>query len=182
MSLSMWRNASTRRKRILSTIVILVIATVITAVGAFMPINAQDAQTISNDLNQTANSLSANNALTPYIFGNNFMICLIMFIPIAGPIFGFYVLYNTGIAVGAVATTQGYPSFVALFAEFLTPIFWLEFISYSIAITESIWLLRRMMQHSGTREIKNTGVLVTFCAAVLFLSAIIETALISVGA
>lgn len=174
-----WKNASSRRKRILSTIVILVVAVVVTLLGTLMPTTPQQAKTISNDLNQTINSLKPNDALTPYIFGNNFMICLVMFIPIVGPIFGFYALFNTGTAIGAVATTQGFPAIFVFLAELILPIFWLEFTAYSIAIAESIWFVRRLLQRTGKREIKNLGILVTICAVVLLISAIIETAIIS---
>jgi hypothetical protein len=83
------------------------------------PLTAMQANDISQNLNQTVDSLKTNDALTPYIFGNNFMICLIMFIPIVGPIFGLYALFNTGTAITAIATSQGYPPINSSFCGIL---------------------------------------------------------------
>ena len=60
-------------------------------------------------LNSTLNTHKSNGSLTEYIFFNNFEICLLMFVPIIGPILGFAILFNTGIALGAIASVQGYP-------------------------------------------------------------------------
>lgn len=103
-----------------------------------------------------------------------------MFIPIIGPIFGFVVLGNTGYALGAISLVQGYPPVVAFISELLTPVFWLEFIAYSTAMAESIWLIRRLLQ-GRWREIKNTALLIGMCAAILIVSAAIEAWLISIG-
>ena len=66
-------------------------------------------QTISDNLNSTLNQHKANNNLTEYIFLNNFEICLLMFVPIVGVVLGLGILFNTGIALGAIAYVQGYP-------------------------------------------------------------------------
>ena len=163
---------------------VFALAVVLTVLGMLVPMSKQEAATISNDVNNTLNSLQAIGglSLTSYIFGNNFMICLIMFIPIAGPIFGFIVLFNSGTALSAIAITQGFPPWLALVAEFLTPVFWLEFAAYSTAISGSIWLLRRSMQHRGKHELRNTSLLVTICAAILLIGAIVETAIIALAA
>jgi hypothetical protein len=181
MSLNFWKNASSRRKRIVSIIAIFVVALVITVLGMLAPLTAKEANDISQSLNQTVDSMKTNGGLTPYIFGNNLMICLAMFVPIAGPIFGLYALFNTGTAITAIATSQGYPPIVALFAEFLTPIFWLEFAAYSIAIAESIWLLWAILQKRSKREVKNVFWFVTICAVTLLVSAFIETWIISIA-
>lgn len=182
MSLAIWRNASSKRKRIYSTILVLIIALVITVVGSYMPIDPQEASQISNDLNQTRNSLIENGVLMQFIFGNNFFICLLMFIPIIGPFLGGYTLFNTGTVIGAISAAEGIPAILAL-AVTLIPIGLIEYTAYSAAMTESIWLFRRLLQGHGLREIKNAGILVTICAVLLVLGAIIETALIiSIGA
>jgi hypothetical protein len=178
MSLSIWRNASPIHKRILSIVAIFIVA--ITVIGSLMPMDPQQAKDISNDLNQTVNTMKQNDTLLPYIFGNNFMICLLMFIPVIGPLLGSYILFNTGTVIGAISAAEGIPTIVALAATFI-PIGLIEFTAYSAAMTESIWLVRRILQGRGLRELKNTGLFVSICAVVLILGAIIETALISVG-
>jgi hypothetical protein len=182
LNLAFWMNASPRRKRIYSTIVVLIVAVVITVVGSVMPMDAQEAEQISSDLNQTVSALSENGALTQYIFGNNFFICLIMFVPVVGPVLGGFILFNTGAAIGAVAVAGGYPVIVALFALFLTPVAWLEFAAYSVSISESVWLFRRILQGRGKHEFRNTCFFITVCAILLLVGAVVETALISIGA
>lgn len=182
MSIAIWRRASPKRKRILLTIAIFVVALVITIIGSLMPIDSQQANQINNDLNQTVNSMSENGTLMQYIFGNNFSICLLMFIPVVGPILGFYILFNTGTVISAIATAGGYPPIVAFVALFLTPVAWLEFASYSVAMSESIWLFWRILQGRGARELKNACLFVSISAVLLLLGAVLEMALISIGA
>ena len=180
IDLSFWTTASSKRKRIYSIIIIFVLAFIVTVIGSYIPISHQDALSISNSLNSTVNTHKSNGSLTEYIFINNFSIDLVMFIPIIGPIIGFIILGNTGVALGAISSVQGYPVWVELLSLILTPVFWLEFIAYSTAIAESIWLTRRLMQRRWL-ELKNTAILIGICAAILIVSAIIEVWLISLG-
>ena len=180
LDLSFWKNASSKRKRIYSIIIIFVIAFLLTVIGSYVPISHQDAQTISSNLNSTLNDQKANGNLTEYIFLNNFEICLLMFVPIIGVVLGFVILFNTGIALGAIASIQGYPVWFGLLNLVFTPVFWLEFIAYSIAIAESIWLVRRLMQHRWL-EVKNTAILIAICAGILIVGAIVEVWLINLG-
>jgi hypothetical protein len=181
MILDIWRNASPRRKRILSAIAIFVIALIITIIGSLVPVDAQEASQINDNLDQTVTSLGEEGVLMQFIFGNNFIICLLMFIPVLGPLLGFYALFNTGMVVSAIATAEGYPLFLVFFSLVLTPVFWLEFAAYSIAISESVWLFRRILQRRGWRELKNACIFVSICAVLLFLGAVVETALIYIG-
>jgi hypothetical protein len=180
LDLSFWKNASSKRKRIYSIIIIFIIAFLLTVIGGFVPISHQDAQTISNNLNKTLNEQRASGNLTEYIFLNNFEICLLMFIPIIGVVLGFTILFNTGIALGAIASVQGYPVSIGLLSLVITPVFWLEFTAYSIAIAESIWLTRRLMQRRWL-EVKNTAILVAICAGILIVGAIVEVWLINLA-
>jgi uncharacterized membrane protein SpoIIM required for sporulation len=154
------------------------IAVLLTVIGSLVPLSDQDANKISNDLNQTITTNRANGTLAEYIFLNNFSICLLMFIPVIGPILGFLILFDTGVALGAIASVQGYSPLLAFALLVITPIFWLEFASYSIGITESIWLFRRLLQRRW-REFKNMGILIGICAILLLLGAIVEAWLIS---
>jgi hypothetical protein len=182
LSLSIWRNASPRRKRIYSIIAIFIVVVIITVIGSLVPVTAQQAKQISDDLNQTVTTANQNGTLTQYIFGNNLIICLMMFIPIVGPLLGLYVLFNTGAVLGAIATAQNVPSIFAFVALIITPVFWLEFAAYSTAMAESVWLFRRLLQGRGLRELRNTSMFISICAVILAVSAVIETLLISIGA
>lgn len=176
---SFWTNASQKRKRIYSIIAVFIIALIVTVIGSFVPLSTQDALTISNQVNQILNEGLANNNLTQSIFINNFVICLLMFIPVAGAALGMFILFDTGLALGAIASTQGYPVSLALTSLIVTPVFWLEFAAYSIAMAESIWLFRRLTQRRWSM-IKWTGIFVGTCAALLTVGAFVEVWIITV--
>jgi predicted nucleic acid-binding Zn ribbon protein len=178
--LSFWKNASSKRKRTYTFILIFVVAFVLTVIGSYVPISHQDSQTISGNLNSTLNQEKARGNLTEYIFFNNFEICLLMFVPIVGLVLGLGILFNTGVALGAIAYVQGYPVWAGLLSLVITPVFWLEFTAYSIAIAESIWLTRRLMQRRWL-ELKNTAILIAICAGILIVGAIVEVWLINMG-
>jgi hypothetical protein len=103
-----------------------------------------------------------------------------MFIPFAGPIFGLWVLYNTGVVIAGetIAVSPQVSPLLTFLMLFIFPFTWMEFISYSTGFAESVWLIRRGTQGLGRREIKNAGVLIAIVAVVLLLAAIIEVALI----
>jgi hypothetical protein len=145
-----------------------------------VPLSHSDAQTISNQLNETLQTHRSNGTLTEYIFLNNFEICLLMFVPIIGPVLGLFILFDTGVALGAISSIQGYPVSLSLLSLILTPVFWLEFAAYSTAMAESIWLFRRLLQKRWL-ELKNTAILIGICAAILIVGAVVEFWLISLG-
>ena len=179
MNAPIWANTSPLRKRILLIVVVLIVAIVVTVIGSQLPLDQEQADQINDELNQTVTALKEQGALTQYIFGNNFMICLLMFVPIIGPIAGMYIMFSTGSVVGAIAISEGYPPIVALAALLITPVAWLEFAAYSTAMGESIWLFRRLLQGRGKNELKRACIFVSICAALLVLGAVIEVALIS---
>lgn len=175
-----WRNSSSKRKRIYFVVFMLIVAFIATVIGSYVKLSPQDANTIAQNLNSTVNQNKASNTLTQYIFLNNFEICLLMFIPVVGAALGLFILFDTGVALGAIAATQGYPVALVLLGELLTPVFWLEFIAYSIAMAESIWLFRRLIQRR-LGELKWTAVSIGICGAILAISALIEAWIISIG-
>jgi len=180
LDLSFWTTASSKRKRIYSIMLIFIIAVILTIVGSYIPLSHRDAQTMSDNLNATLNTHKSDGSLTEYIFLNNFSICLLMFVPIIGPILGMFILFDTGIALGAISSVQGYPVWVGLLSLALTPVFWLEFTAYSTAMTASIWLFRRLLQ-ARWLELKNTAILIGICAAILIVGAVVEVLLINAG-
>jgi uncharacterized membrane protein SpoIIM required for sporulation len=191
LDFSFWTNASQKRKRIYSIVAIFVIAILVTVIGSYLPLSSSDAQTISQNLNSTLNQNRANNTLTQYIFLNNFGICLAMFIPLFGAALGMFILFETGIALGAITTTQGYPVWLGLASLVITPVFWLEFIAYSIAMAGSIWLFRRIVKAITSKEpgqgrlilwheLKWTATFIGTCAGLLAIGAVVEAWLITV--
>ena len=180
LTLSFWTKASTRRKRIYLFIFTLTVSVLLLIIGSLIPVSHNAAEQIVNPINQTAHQNKANGTLPQFIFLNNFRICLIMFIPIIGPIFGVVSLTYTGYVLSAESQLQGVPQVLNILFLFVLPFFWLEFASYSIGISESIWLLRRLLQ-GRFGELKNAAILIGICAALLAIGALIESWLISIG-
>jgi len=151
----------------------LLLSVLVTSVGALTPLSREDANSLNNELEQVRQNVSVQS-----IFGNNLLICLVMFVPILGPIFGLWALYNTGVVIAAESIVQGIPSFLILSSLLILPFAWPEFISYSTALAESVWLIQRARRGMIRREIKNAAVLVAIVAVMLLIGATIETALI----
>ncbi len=168
-----WLNASPKRKRLYSLIFIFILTIVATLAGTLVPLSAEDANTLAQDVNQTLVENKDFASLTSAIFINNFRICLIMFIPVVGAVFGFFVLFSTGIALSAISMTSGFPVILNFFFLMITPIFWLEFISYALGITMSIWLFRRLMQKRWL-ELKWTAIAIGVTAGLLVIGAVVE--------
>jgi len=196
-NLSFWKKATPNRKRLYSIILVFIVALVVTIVGSVTPLSQQDATNISQNLNSTLQLHRETNTLTQYIFLNNFGICLLMFIPIVGAGLGMFILFNTGLALGAIASTQGYPVWVGLGSLVLTPVFWLEFAAYSLAMAESVWIfvriirLRLKVEPDGAvrwtgistlkNELKWLGISITACAGLLVIGAFVEVFIISLA-
>jgi len=90
------KHTPTKIKRILTIALFFLLSIVITIAGVLTPLSLGEAGGIEKELEETREHVNVQ-----LIFGNNFMICLAMFVPVAGPIFGSYVLYNTGVAIAA---------------------------------------------------------------------------------
>jgi hypothetical protein len=182
---SFWKEASPKRKRIYSVIFMLVLAIATTLIGTLIPISDEYARLINDTLNQTVTNNTANGTLIQYIFLNNFLLCLAMFIPLVGALFGLFIMLNTGIALGAslrlqsaTAASAAVPN-ISLTIAILGLIgigltFLLEYVSYSIGISESIWLFRRLTQRRW-RELKNTAILIGIVAVFLIVASLVET-------
>jgi uncharacterized membrane protein SpoIIM required for sporulation len=178
VSFEFWKKTSPKRKRIITIVIIFAIIVIITALATLTPMDNSTAVQSYNELNQTVTALKANDSLFEYIFGNNFFLTMLMFIPFVGPIIGFYAFYNTGVIIGAAAIALHLPPTLSFFALFLTPIAWLEFVSYSIAIAGSVWLSARIFQRGFKHELVNTAKFISICAVLLLISAVIESALV----
>jgi len=154
-----------------------VLSIVVTIAGTFVTLSAEEAEMIYSQVNSTILENRDIASLTGAIFVNNFSISLLMFIPIVGPLLGFSILFTTGTALGAISMVQGYPIWISLLALMITPIFWLEFVAYSLGMAESIWLFRRLTQRRW-HELKWTAISIGIVAAMLAIGAVVEAWLI----
>ncbi len=177
MGVSYW-NKSPRKMRLISIALVFVASVTVTGLATLTPMSKQDAEITYDQLNMTVTSMKENGVLLPNIFGNNLMITVMMFIPVIGPILGFYAFYNTGVVIGATGIVYGLHPLVGYAALWLTPIAWLEFTAYSTAIAASLWLTWRLVQGRGMHELVNTSKFLSVCTLILLLAAIIEAALV----
>jgi hypothetical protein len=171
--LSFWKNATPKRKRLYSLIFIFILSVVVTFAGTLVPLSEENANAIYSQVNQTLAENRDIPSLTGVIFANNFLLCLVMFIPVFGTVFGFFVLFSTGTAIGAISMIQGMPASITIILLMITPIFWIEFVSYSLGMTESIWLFRRLIQKRW-RELKWTAIAIGTVAGLLAIGAVVE--------
>jgi hypothetical protein len=181
-TIAFWKASSSRRKRFLVVGVSFLLLLVVAAAGALTPMSQQQAEEENNSLNETRRQVLNTTLVsgTLYIFRNNFMISLITFIPFVGPFFGAIVMYNTGLAIGAetyAASLNASPALVLLYL-FLYPFTWMEFLAYSIALSESIWLAWSIIRRRAKSELVNTLILILFCMIMLVAAAFIEMAII----
>lgn len=183
LAIDFWRRAPSRRKRIISIVAFLVLSVIVTVAGVLTPLSDEEVEVLGEELESTQTTLVSLSRVqqVSFIFGNNLMICVAGFVPVAGLLFEFYVLYSTGVVISAYEAydedIQVNP-LLLFFSLFIFPFFWLEFLAYSTAMAESVWLIRRILQHKTRREIKNACLLVSACVVMLLAAAIIEVALI----
>jgi hypothetical protein len=190
-----WIEASPRRKHIYAVIFVFVLAVLSTMIGLLVPVSPQEAQLISEQLNQTVTQGQAHGTLIPDIFLNNFPLCLLMFIPLVGFGIGMFILFSTGQAFRAVFEIQASsgaatssaaagitPETAILALVLIGAVFLLEYVSYSIAMAESLWLFRRILQNRWRRELKYLLVFIGVVALLLIIGAVVETFTLSIGA
>jgi hypothetical protein len=186
MSLGLWKGASPRGRRIIIIAAFLLFAVLVTIIGLLAPMSSQQIANENNELNSTQQHIQSMDLAhrTAAIFLNNFEICLLMFVPFLGIFIGTLALFNTGSFLAAQTITLNasnathIPPILVFALLFLFPFVWLEFISYSTALSEGFWLIRRGLQGELKREIKNLGKLILITAALLAAGALIEAALI----
>ncbi|MEM2688263.1 MAG: stage II sporulation protein M [Candidatus Bathyarchaeia archaeon] len=167
-------------KRILTILVFFLISIAVTVAGVSTPLTVEEASEMEKELGEMRDYISTAGLFrgTTLIFGNNFVLCLAFFVPFFGPIFGFFVLYSTGVVIAAQSICSGVNPHFAFLMLFLFPFTWLEFLAYSAAFAESVWLSWRIIKGGWRREIVNMCIMISICAVTLLLAAFIEMALI----
>jgi hypothetical protein len=169
-----WKNASPKRKRIYSYAFVLLLAIVVLFAGTLMPLSTEEANLLSDQLDQTLIDNDDFGSLTLAIFVNNCRLCLIMFIPVFGIAFGLFSMFSTGVAIKALSIVQGIsPSFMFL-ALMMGPILWIEVAAYSLGMSESVWLFRRLFQ-GRWKELKRAALFIGITVGLLVIGAVVES-------
>ena len=180
MAIQSWQKLRSRYRRLLTIFLFLALGLTATAIGVLTPMSYQEAVDRSSDLNQTRQNIQEMDLLSgaATIFSNNFLICLIMFIPFFGLAIGFYILYNTGLYISAESSLSNVSPILTFLTLIIFPFAWLEFITYSTAFAENVWLPWRLIKYRDLSELVKAGMLILIVAGILFLAAIIEMAVI----
>jgi len=169
-----------QRSRLPLVLAILFLCILATSAGALSKVDGPKAQIIVEDFKEMEKAIQT--VGIQLIFGNNMMYCLIMFIPFVGPISGFYVLYSTGKMLAAMGYVLGINPILLFLNLLFYPHAWLEYISYSLAISEGVWLSFHLLKHRSRglkTEIINATRYIALCAILLLAGALIEMALIN---
>jgi uncharacterized membrane protein SpoIIM required for sporulation len=173
------RKIPTLKNRVAVMAVVMVICLAVTSLGALARVEPSEAQDILQDMKILEDMLEV--AGVRIIFGNNLIHCLVMFVPVIGPFYGLYVLYSTGKVLAALGLAVGADPLFLFISLFVYPHTWIEYLSYSLAISESCWLLYSIARRGfgGLRnELTNASKVIAICAVLLLLGAIVETSII----
>ena len=151
----------------------LLFVIIIIAIGSSSSLNTSEGEEILESFESNLPDI----ATTP-IFINNFLIAVIMFIPFLGPLMGTIILHTTGVVIAATAMSVNLSGVRLLLGLLIFPFAWLEFISYSIAITQSIFLVIGLLRGRFKNELFRTAFLILTVFLMLFIAAFIEAILI----
>lgn len=148
---------------------------VLMALAAAMPVNPTDARTTTDQLRNETKYI----ATVDLIFGHNFFLTLIMFIPFIGPIFGGISAFSTGIVIGDIAFVNSANAEVLLASLFTAPHTWLELFAYALAMSQSVFVSIAIVRGRFRRELVRTCVIMAICALTLVVAAFFEVILIA---
>ncbi|HXQ93348.1 MAG TPA: hypothetical protein VN739_10115 [Nitrososphaerales archaeon] len=164
------------RTRAIIFIVAFMTLSAILAYSSSIQLSQSDTQSLSQGVEGISGTVLG-------IFENNVQIALVEFVPGFGPAFGAYSSYNTGLALAALSqsnSTLGISGFELFLVLLLTPIFWIEFACYSLAVEESLAVIVSFKNRDfRTREWKWLVYSILFVVATLFVSARLEVDLIN---
>jgi hypothetical protein len=165
------------KSRALIFLAVYILCISITLIGASARIERREADEIMKEMNKLENTIKS--AGVQIIFGNNFIHALIMFIPAVGPCWGAYILYNTGRVFAAYSLIYNVDPTVLFLTIFIYPFAWMEYLAYTLAMSESLWVVYAALKRNFKNEIIIASVIIAICSVILLLAALIETALIT---
>ena len=156
------------RVRVLLFVIFFTLGIVATLVGVFTPIDYASAQVIIQDMP------SPSEITFLLIIENNLSIALVGFVPIIGIFWTLFVLYSTGVVMSAFAV-MGEISPVLYFLFLIgNPIFWIEYIAYTLAMTESSMLIYSVFKKGVREELKIALLVLIVVILLLVIGAVIE--------
>ena len=160
------------RERIPVFLIIFMLCLAATAIGALARVDRSEATRIFREIEEQTESVK--NTGFQSIFTNNLRIMVVMFIPIFGPVWGFIVLYNTGRVLAVFSMFYGIDPSIIFLSLLLYPFAIMEYVSYALAISESLMLTRSIIKRDFKNGVIVALIVMAICIIALFLAAIIE--------
>jgi len=162
------------KNRIIFIIIITISFYSLLYIASIMPLSADE----MTSLMEEAERILREKYTIIDIFLNNFMISLIIFIPIVGPFIGGYVIYFTGRLIGSLAASTGIPSIFLISMTIITFYGLIEFLAYGTAFTESIIFAYSIFKKKSRIESRWLIISIAAVAVLLLIAATIEYILI----
>lgn len=149
---------------------------VLLAVGAYTPMSRPDAEALVGQFEEILPTLIT----TPAgIFFNNLLASMLMMIPAAGMALAAFIVYNTGMVIGAYSIVSNTPIAVALLIPFLTVYGIIEMLAYGFAVSQSFFLVSSAVKKNFRHELRILPLSIIAVVVLLFVGAVIEWLLIA---
>ncbi|MEM4352080.1 MAG: stage II sporulation protein M, partial [Candidatus Caldarchaeum sp.] len=161
--------------RFLSALAATAVLIILLAAGALTPIPVPDAQSMVEGFEELVASLTASPA---GIFFNNLVASLLMIIPALGMALAAFIVYNTGLVIGAVSITSNIPVGLSLLIPFLTLYGFVEMLAYGFAVSESFFLTSAVVRRRFRSEVRVVPYVLVVVVVLLGVAAVIEWLLI----
>ncbi|MCL7401173.1 MAG: hypothetical protein LZ168_00040 [Thaumarchaeota archaeon] len=171
---STWRGTLSVRNRLILIIIITVSLYSLLYIASTIPLSADEITSLMEE----AEKILREKYTIMDIFLNNFMISLLMFIPLAGPFIGGYAIYFTGRLIGALSVSTGVPSILLISMTIITFYGFIEFLAYGTAFTESIVFTYSIFKKKSRIESRWLIISIAAVAILLLIAATIEYMLI----
>ncbi|MEM2095768.1 MAG: hypothetical protein QXX19_06135 [Candidatus Caldarchaeum sp.] len=162
--------------RFLSALAATAVLIILLAAGALTPIPLPDAQNMVESFEEMVAGLTASPA---GIFVNNLIASLLMIIPAVGIALAAFIVYNTGLVIGAVSTTSNIPVGLSLLIPFLTFYGFVEMLAYGFAVSESFFLTSAVVKRRFMSEVRVVPYVIGVVVLLLGVAAVIEWLLIA---
>ncbi len=158
------------KRRMVYLLITSLVFVIIYYIGASTNLSYEDAQFLREEFEKQVKGIDQNG-----IFLNNFRISLIMFIPALGIIIGLFTAYMTGTVFKAFTLTFPQLESIHPLLILITPFGIMEIFSYGLAISQSVILIKAILDKRVNKElIYSTGIQLGIVAVILYIAAVIE--------
>lgn len=158
------------KRRMVYLLISSLIFIIIYYIGASTNLSDDDAKLLKEEFEKQIKGIDYNG-----IFLNNFRASVLMFIPALGVIIGLFTAYMTGAVFKAFTLTLPQLANINPLLILITPFGIMEIFSYGLSISQSVILIRAIVNKRINKElIYSTFIQVGIVALILFIAAVIE--------